>query len=185
MFACDRRSCLLGTRVCTAIALTRIDSTEGLGTVFDHSEMMRISQIQNMRHFSGVSVEMDRQDRFGLGGDGGGDRAGVEIKASGVDVYEDGFGTDITDGFGGGEEAEGGGDHLIARTNVEGAQGDDEGVGAGVDTDSMGDPQIVGGFLFKGGHFWTENELTGFENAVNGRLDFRAGGCGTVPANSG
>ena len=70
--------------------------------------------------------------------------AGIEVQALGIDVAEDHLAAEQGDHLGGGEEAERGDDHLVPRLEAEGAQAEDQGVGAVGETDAGLDAQIGG-----------------------------------------
>ena len=114
---------------------------------------------------------MDRHDGLGPLRNGGGDEGRVDVEGARIDIDEDGLGPHQADGLGGGEEGEGGGDHLVAGAHAQRAQADDERVGARVEADGVPDAQVVGHLFLEGLDLGSEDEAPRVEDAPDGRLD--------------
>ena len=98
--------------------------------VFDDVEVVLLGDGHDGVHVGHLAKEVDGDDGFGFGGDGGGDEVGVDVVGFGVDIDEDGFGTDASDAACGGEEGEWCGDDFIAWAYIEGHEAVEDGVGA-------------------------------------------------------
>src|SRR5690625_1236217 len=71
------------------------------------------------------------------------------------------------------EEGEGCGDYLVTRANAQGAQANDQGVGAGVKAYCVLDTQITCDLLLERRHFRSEHVLTAAQNAQHSFFQFR------------
>lgn len=113
---------------------------------------------------------MDRNDGFSLWGDGFFYQVGINQVGMRIDIDKDGGGTESKNTAGGGEEGIDRDDNLIARPDPDGTEGDDQGIGAGGQTDGMFDFQVGGDFGFESLLVGTENELAGLQDALDGSV---------------
>lgn len=120
-----------------AAGAASIAGTDGLGGVFDDLKAVLLSEGKDSVEIGTLAEEVDGDDGFGFGGDFGFGVGQVDVEADGAGVDKDGGGADATDASSGGEEGKGGDEHFIAGANVEGHEGEKDGVGAGGDTDAM------------------------------------------------
>ena len=144
---------------------------EGLGTVLKHFQTVSLSHLHNPRHGSGVAVEVDGQNRSSAFGDGGLELVQVQVEGALVHVDKNGRRADGTDGFGGCEKTERGGNYFVARPDAEGAEADKQGVGAGIQADCVFDAEIARHFLFEGPNLFTQNELARTQDTLHGRVE--------------
>src|SRR5262249_47404391 len=87
------------------------------------------------------------------------------------DVDERGAGAGAGDAAGGGEEGERGQDDLVAGADLQGVQGQREGVGAGAAADSVAGPTIGSDLLLEGGDLRPEDDLAAGQDARDGGLE--------------
>ena len=111
---------------------------------------------------------------MGMGGSEGLDAGGVEVEGSRVDIGEQGRGTGAEDAADGGEEAEGRGDDGGAGADVEGGEGEPEGVGAAGAADGVGYAAGGGGGLLEAVDLGTEDEALTGTDGFDGREDLFA-----------
>ena len=90
----------------------------------------------------------------------------------GVNVGENDLRADLMDGFRRGNVGEGRGDHFIAGTDVERAQGEREGVGAGVHAHAELGPGISRQLLLEGGDIRAEDVVTAGQRLLHGGQQF-------------
>jgi len=133
-----------------ATLLTLVFSAEDLGGIFDDRDVAVAGRdgVDGV-HVRRLAIEADRHDRLGLGGDPGLDLGRVDVAGVGLDVHEDGGGTNQDNHLGGGDEGEGGGDDLVAGTNAECHQADQQGLGAAGDRDAVLGAGVGGQTLFQ------------------------------------
>ena len=139
---------------------------------------MSTCEIANGVHVGHLSEEVNGHDGFCFWSDAAGGVGEIEVEGVGVVINEDGGGADARDAAGGGEEGEGGAEDFVAGADVEGHEGEQDGVGAGGDADGVFGVGEGGGGLFEVGDFAAEDELAGFEDAGEGCFEF--GGEGGV-----
>ena len=106
----------------------------------------------------GAAVEVDAEDAHGTTGDPRRRVGRVEVERPRVDVGEDRPAAEEDDRLGGGEEGEGGDDHLVPWAQAEGAQGEHQGVGAVGEAGTGGDPQVGGEGRLEFPHLGAEDE---------------------------
>ncbi len=82
------------------------------------------------RHLGQLAEEVHRDDGLGAGGDGGFHQGARDVEGFGVQVDEHRSGPQAGHDARGGEEGEGGEDHLVPVLDVQGHEGHQEGVGA-------------------------------------------------------
>lgn len=121
-----------------------IGGTERLRAVLDNQEVVPVCDLHDPRHGSRLSKQMDRHDGFGPWGNCRLDAVGIDVKVAGFDIHKDRGSAAHFDRFGGSEKGEGRGDDLVALPHPGGTQGDEQGVGAGIDRDGMPDPDKSG-----------------------------------------
>ena len=90
-----------------------------------------LAQTAERLHVGALTEQVDGDDGPRAWGDRRLDLLGVDVPGVRVDVHEDGPGPGAADGPGGGEEREGRRDDLVPRADLEGGQGQEQGVGAG------------------------------------------------------
>ena len=119
---------------------------------------------------------MDGQEGLGTGRDGRLDFVRVDVEGQGVDVDEDGLGVEAMDDAGRGEEGERRGDDFVAGADIQGHEGDEQGVRAGRDADGVGGAGIGGHGLLEFLDFGTHDEVLGVANVVDDGPDLVADG---------
>jgi hypothetical protein len=110
---------------------------DGLGRVLDQGEPMALGQGQDRLHGRHLTEQVHHHDPPGPRRDGLLDGLGRDVEGGGIDVHEHRRAARVVDGARGGEEGEGGGDHLVTGLEVEGAKREQEGIGAAGATDGM------------------------------------------------
>ena len=93
---------------------------------------------ENPLHIHRATKQVHGEQGTGGGSDRRRNALRIEEIGARLHIHKHGCGTDGTDGFRGGEETEGGGDHLIARPDAQAPQGKNQGVGAAVAADGVG-----------------------------------------------
>ena len=135
-----------------------------LGGVFEDDEIVFFGDLVDGGHVGELAEEVDGEDRFGFGGDGGFDEGGVDVEGGGVDVDHDRDGAEMGDDLDGGDEREGGGDDFVAGLEAGGLHHDAEGVGSAVDGDGVFDPVAFGNAFFELLAVFAEDVGAGFED---------------------
>lgn len=120
-----------------------------LGGIFENEEVVLVGDGFDSGDVSELSEEVNGKNCLGFWGDGGFDFGGIDAHCFPVDVNEYGDGTELNDGFGGGNECECGGDDFITGADVAGLHGDAESVGSAVDTDGVFDAVSGGDDFFE------------------------------------
>lgn len=115
--------------------------------------------------------EVDGEDRFSFGGDGGFDFGGIDAHRFGVDIDENGSGTELGDDFGGGDEGEGARDDFISGADIGGLHHDAEGIGSAVDADGVFDAMASFDDLFEILVVFAKDVGSGRENLGDGRIE--------------
>jgi hypothetical protein len=98
-----------------------------LSAVLDEREAVPRRQFHHAVHVDRPAGEVDAEHGPGSRRKDGGDGGGGDVLRHVIDIGEDGNGTAQGDARGRGEIAPGGGDHLVARADVEGDQRELEG----------------------------------------------------------
>lgn len=101
----------------------------GLGGVFDDVEIVLLCNGFDGVHISALTIDMDRDDDGGFVGDGLLYAVGVHAVGLWVDVDHDRNATRMNDGFKRGEERMGGDDGFETGFEIEGFDGEREGIG--------------------------------------------------------
>ena len=94
--------------------------TEGLGGVFHQGQVSGPGQLFQFLHGGWEAEEMNRNNGPGSGRHGVFHLVGIQVEGAGVYVHEHRGGAAVGHGFGGGNEGEGGQDHLMMRPYVQG-----------------------------------------------------------------
>ena len=137
-----------------------------LGGVLEQPEAAPPAEVEEGVDVERPAIEMDADDAHRAVGH---PRLGVrriEVQGLGVDVGEDDLAAQQGHGLGRGEEAEGGDDHLVAWLKAEGAQAEDQGVGAVGEAGARLDAQIGGEGGFELLHLRAEDEGRLVEDAL-------------------
>jgi hypothetical protein len=98
----------------TDVAALGVDRAKRLAGVLEQAEVVLGRQRLQLRHRRRVAEDVDRQDPGGALTDGGGRGRRVEVERDRVDVAEDRLDALIEQAVGGGDEAEGTGQNLVA-----------------------------------------------------------------------
>jgi hypothetical protein len=114
---------------------------------------------------------MDRHDGAGFGSDFGFDLIDGDIVSGGINVRENWFGAETSNGAGGGKKSEWGGDDLIAGANFLSHKRGEQGIGAGRDADREGTAGIRGNGRLALGDFGAEDEILALEDLLDGSID--------------
>ena len=110
----------------------------GLGAVFHHLEAVALGDGAHPRHVHRAAEQVHRDEGLGGRGDRRFRLIQIDQVAGGIYIHEHGGGAHGADRLGGGEEAEGGGDHLIPRPDAQAAQRQNQGIGAAVAAHGVG-----------------------------------------------
>ena len=145
--------------------------TKALGSVLDHRQVVTCSDGVDFVHIRRLAVEADRHDGFGLRRDGGFDLACIDVAGIGLDIDEDRHGSEQDDDFGGGDEGEGGGDHLVARLDAERHEGDEQGFGTAGDGDAVAGAGVGFEAFFEFADFRPHDVLAVVEHLLDARVD--------------
>jgi hypothetical protein len=147
---------------------TGVAGTEGLGGVFDDGEFVRSGQGEDGVHVGGLAEKMNGDEGLRAGGDFPSGVGGIEVEASGTNVHKDRGSTGAGDATGRREESEGWDENFVTRADLEGHEGEKEGVGAGGNAEGVFDAEKLGEVLFEGGKFRPEDVVAGAQNALEG-----------------
>lgn len=155
-----------------AAGMAFVGGTDGLGTVFDDFEAVFVGEVHHGVHVCGLAEEVDGDDGLGAGGDFAFGVVEIDVKTDGAGINEDRGGSDAADAAGGGEEGEGGDEDFIAGAEAEGHESEQDGVGAGGNSDGVFGLSEFSDGAFKLGDFGTHDELAGAKNAEEGLGEF-------------
>jgi hypothetical protein len=157
-------------------ALALVFGAMGLTGILDDGELVIPGETQDGIHIGGLAEEVDRDNGFGAGSEGGGEEGGIEIAGRFIDIDEGGGGTGEGDGFGGGHEGGGSGDDLISGSDAEGQEGEPEGIGSIADGDGMGGLAEGGEGFLEAGDERAAGEGAGIQDLGHGGIEFGAQG---------
>ena len=93
---------------------------------------MTTGDIQQRPHIHGTTKQVDGNNGATAGGNGGLKADDIEVEGVDINIHKNGRSPHGTDHLCGGNKGEGGGDRLVPGANVEGAEGEIEGIGTGV-----------------------------------------------------
>ena len=160
---------------CAGVAAA-VSGSNGLRGVFDDHQIVRPGYGQDGIHVRGQSEQMDRHDGASIGCDGGFEQGGIEVVGDRIDVHENRFGADVSDGAGRGDETERRRDDFVAPADARGEKRQDQGVGAGSTANGEFRAEFGSHFVFKKLYFGTENKILRFEDLGDGLHHFVANG---------
>ena len=126
-----------------AVAVAAVAGTNGLGAILQHHQVVFVRQGEERLHLRRAAEQVHGQDGLGPFGDGRLDQGHIDVEGLPVDVHEDRCGPDCADGLRRGEKGEGAGYDLVAGTDPQGTQADDQGIRAGVEADGVFDAQVL------------------------------------------
>ena len=106
---------------------------QGLGSIFDNTQVVLVGQRVEHRHIHRQAGQVDRDDRLGARSNGRFYLGQVDIACHRVDVGKDRSGADFENHVGRGNPGDWGGDDFIPRPDPGDAQGDLHGAGARVE----------------------------------------------------
>lgn len=158
-------------------AASFICGADGLGVVFDKRQFVVFCDFAQRVHVCREAVKVNSDDGLGFWRNSAADVCGVEIQSDAVYVGENGASTKNVDGAGSRHESQGWDQHFVAWINIAGAEGEDQGVGPAGDPYAVSDSAKGSQFVFKGCALFTEDQLLGSENAVDGFANFGANLC--------
>ena len=144
---------------------------EALCSVFDDRDAVLGGDGVDGVEVGALAVQAHRDDRLGLGRDGGFEQRRVEIVGARVDVYIHRLGAEHGDGFGGGDVGEARGDDLVAVGYAHRHLGDLQGVGAVGAGDAVLGADEGGELFFQLGHFGAEDVLAVGQHALDAGVD--------------
>jgi hypothetical protein len=148
-------------------------SAETLGAVLKHRQMMLGRDAIDFLVVRHLTEKADRHDGLGARSDGRLELGHVHVVVHGIDIHEDGLGADEPDGLGGTDPREGHRDHFVARTDLQGAQGDFEAVRSAGDRDGMLHPGEFGQGCFQFPDLGAHYELPVIKHRPHAGVDLR------------
>ena len=99
--------------------------------------------------------------------------SGSQLKLASSTSTNTGRGAGSRDASRGGEEGEAWADHFVTRSYAQRHERDEEGIGAGGDSDGMLGAAVARAFLLKGFDLGSENEIAAPEDPSKGVLQLR------------
>ena len=150
---------------------------DGFGGVFNDGKVVVCGQIAKRRHVGGDAEGVDDQDGASARGEDALDGCRREVEGDGIDVGEDGYGADLKNSSGDGDESEGWNDDFVPFSDAESEQGHVQAGCAAADGDCVGDGVIGGECGLEGGQFGAEAEMRRAQNGGNS-VDFGFGDVG-------
>src|SRR5205807_9401486 len=123
-----------------------------------------------------ATEEVDGHDRLRPLGDAAGRVGGIDVQRRRLDVGEDGRRAPLGDRLRGRIEREGGADHLVAGTDLEGVQDQADRIGAVRDAERLRDPEEGGGLLLEGAYLRPEDETATVEDGAEPLFQLRKKG---------
>ncbi len=141
---------------------------DGLGCVFDKSQLMALRKLLERVHLSGDAEGVDCKDGAGARRDCALHRVRVQVKREGIDLNEDRHGAHLKYGVNNGHESERGDDDLMALADSKREQREMKTCGAGTDSYCVVDAMIGSQLRFKSCEFRTQAEVRSPQNRANG-----------------
>ena len=146
--------------------------TGGLGAILDHPQAVAAGDGADPLHVHRAAEQMHRHQGTGGGCDRRLDLIQIDQIGVRVHVHEHGRGAHGADRLGGGEEAEGAGDHLVAGADAQGPQRQDQGIGAAVAAHCVGHAAGPGEGLLEAGDAGAADVLATAQNLQYGSVEF-------------
>ncbi len=151
-------------------------SAMGLGRVLDQCQAVVLCDLRKPVHGGRLTVEVDRQNGFCALGDRRLDRDRIQVVRERVDIGEDRGGAGHGDRLSAGDEGEWGRDHLIARTDTQGAQHQLDRRRAGADSYGISRLAVGRKRLLECSHLRPQDEAGVVDHPGDGRVDLRLQG---------
>ena len=142
--------------------------------IFNHSQIVLFCNSNNRLHISALAIEMDGQDGARARRDRGSDGDGIDQVVIKGAIDEHRLRASVGNGFGGGDEAVGNGDDLVAGADAEGPKDELEGIGAGADDDGVLGAAEFRPLALEGGDLRPEDELAVAQHSVERRIELGA-----------
>jgi hypothetical protein len=133
-------------------------------------------QVEQECHVSALAIEVHRDDGLGPRGHTGFHLLHGEVERRGVDVHKDRYPPQADHGCSSGEEGERCRDDLIAVTDADRHQSQQEGIAPRGDADSMRCAAKVRHFALKGADIRSQNEPLTIQHCVDRFANFRSSG---------
>ncbi len=128
--------------------------TQGLGGVFDDTQVVLVGQCIQHRHIQGQAGQVDRDDRLGTWGDRCFYLGQVDVAGDRVDIGKYRRGAHFQNDVGGGDPRDRGGDDFVTRADPGDAQGNLHGAGAGVESPYRTAAKVFRQLCFERLYFW-------------------------------
>jgi len=122
-------------------------------------------------HVRGLAIEADGHDRLGARAYCRFNEAWVQVAAVRLDIDEDGIRTSENDDLGRRGEGEGRYDHLVARSDAEGHEADQQGVRAACDRYTVAYARIARESILHFDNFGAQNVLAVREDGRNSAVE--------------
>ena len=117
-----------------------VGRSQALSRVLDHRQTRVGGDGVDGVQIRALTIEADRQDGPGTGAEGRRDPHRVQVVGARIDIDEDRPRPQQGNDLGGGDEGEGGGDNLVTRSDLQGHEGDEQGIRAGGHGNRVPDP---------------------------------------------
>ena len=125
---------------------------------------MALAQRQQVPKRRCLTEEMYRQQGLGARRDAPGHVGRIQGEGPWINVGENHLGPQLMNALGRRNIGEGRRDDFVARTDVEGLEGQRQGVGARIDTDAMGGSAQGRHLLFEGCDIGAQDEVAGIDD---------------------
>ncbi len=152
-----------------ALGSASVFGLDGVGRVLDEEKAVASGQRFQAVHLARVAVQMDGHDGLGARIDPRRHGGGVQVERIGLDVSEDGGGSDVHQDVGRRDEAQRRGNHLVARTHPQTDQRQMEGRDARIDRQHVRGAQQVAELGFQP----VRPRSHGYPARAEGRHDLR------------
>lgn len=138
-----------------------------LAGVFNDGDAAPGRNFKNRIHVGALAEEMNRNDGFGSGGDGGFEQVRIESVSALVNIHELWPCRAVTDGLRSGHESVGRRDDFIAWADAKGQQTEPKSIGAVADANGKGRTAVLGEFTLES----SDKRAAGKRIAVNDVAD--------------
>ena len=150
-----------------------VAGADGLRAILDQVDAAICRELLQGGEVHQLAEQVNRDDGLRARRDPAFDFLGIKAKRAGIDVGEDDLRAHLVDRLRRRDVGERRGDHFVAGTDVQRAQGEGERVGAGVDADAVLRAGVSGDLLLECLHVWPEDVMAARERRFNGRQDLR------------